>query len=186
MGGTGDDSKGGCWLLQDAREQLQADRCSSNLLCKLLCSCLPCRPHRHTRVLGVSRAYQAFSLVGLGVGGIKGGSEGGGWLLQAAWEQLQSVRCISNQCCMLLCWHPFPFTLDTNHGRKGGRTYQAFSLVGLGAGGTGGDSEGGSWLLQAAREPTAIRPLQQQPALQVPVPLPALQTPQTPQGAGCR
>ena len=78
VGGTGGDGEGGCWLLQDAREQLQADRCSSNLLCKLLCSCLPCRLHRHTRVLGVSRAYQAFSLARLGVGGIDGGSEGGG------------------------------------------------------------------------------------------------------------
>ena len=151
MGGTGDDSKGGCWLLQDAREQLQADRCSSNLLCKLLCSCLPCRPHRHTRVLGVSRAYQAFSLVGLGVGGIKGGSEGGGWLLQAAWEQLQSNRCSSNQHCRLLCsclpcrLHRHKRVLDV------GRPYQAFSLVGLEVGGTGG-SEGGGWLLQAASE----------------------------------
>ena len=70
VGGTGGDGEGGCWLLQDAREQLQADRCSSNLLCKLLCSCLPCRLHRHTMVLGVGGTYQAFSLIGLGVGGM--------------------------------------------------------------------------------------------------------------------
>ena len=98
----------------------------------LLCPCLPCRLHKHRRVLEVGRPYQAFSLVGLGVGGIKGGSEGGGWLLQAAWEQLQSDRCSSNQHCRLLCsclpcrLHRHNRVLDV------GRPYQAFSLVGLG------------------------------------------------------
>ena len=87
VGGTGGDGEGGCWLLQDAREQLPADRCSSNWYCKLLCSCLPCRLHRHTMVLGVGGTYQAFSLIGLEVGGT-GGSEGGSWLLQAARGQL--------------------------------------------------------------------------------------------------